>query len=249
MMSIVLAAFLWGIALFGCLVSAKLDFIPQVLPAWCSVDGIERQCGDVAGIDGMCAFENDLALLWCCRPLDPHCKGKGQTCTGPQGDSKQTFCESSGTKWCCNKQYETCGAAANTCTSTFKNPLQAPAKASISLTTSDTTLSKNSASSPSTEKAISPPITNPPPTGTDMSPMAITGIAICAAVAVMAACGAIFLLSQRRVSAPIGKDVRSGGDDDGSSFDEGEACPSYEADLEKQLPVVSPPVEVHVRRA
>lgn len=71
-----------------------------------------------------------------------------------------------------------------------------------------------------------------------MTPMEITGIAICGAVAAMATIGAFFLPGRRRAKAA--KHVRY----DGGIGDE--PCPVYGADLEKHLPVVSTPVEVHV---
>jgi len=88
MIAIAITTLLWVITLFGCLAAAKLEFFPQALPEWCSVEGIERQCGrlryvlslccfcatlieEISATDGMCAFENDVTLLWCCRPLDP----------------------------------------------------------------------------------------------------------------------------------------------------------------------------------
>ena len=45
MVAIAVRTLLCMITLFGCLATAKLEFPPQALPEWCSVEGIERQCG------------------------------------------------------------------------------------------------------------------------------------------------------------------------------------------------------------
>ena len=112
-------------------------------------------------------------------------------------------------------------------------------KGSVNIPTPDGISSKDSAPPFELGEPVSPPITNPPSIGATMTPIAITGITICGVVTVMATIGTFILL--RRGGAGAAKDEWY----DSSSSDE--PCLIYEADLEKHLPVVSTPVEVHVR--